>query len=230
MRSVIYSADSQFVSAFQNACLGFDLQGQVAHIPAELMHVCATQALDLVVIDIDSAESGSEMISLVKRESANREIVIFAAGNSLSPEAIIALGASLAMKKPVSIELARRHLRDALLITSGERRLYARVAAAGAMHMQSPSDGKIEGELVNIGEGGVALRLSRVPKERATVEVVFKLPGDSVEIHAPGKISWADAVGNVGVRFGAMEPNSRYRLSDWIANAEKAALSARAAD
>lgn len=223
MRSVIYSADPQFVSAFQNACLGFDLQEQVANAPAELLHLCTAQTLDLIIIDVDSAESGIEMIPLVKRESANREIVIFAAGNSQLPEAMIATGASLAMKKPVSIELARRHLRDALLITDGERRQFNRVAASGAMQMHSVSDGKIEGELVNIGEGGISLRLSRVPTERAVVEVVFKLPGDTIEIHAPGKISWADAVGNVGVRFGALDPKSRYRLADWIANAEKPA-------
>lgn len=223
MRSVIYSADSQFVSAFQNACLGFDLQEQTAKTPAELMHLCTAQTLDLIIIDVDSAESGFQMIPLVKRESANREIVIFAAGTSKSPEAMIASGASLAMKKPVSIELARRHLRDALLITDGERRQFNRVPASGAMQMHSVSDGKIDGQLVNIGEGGLALKLSRVPKERAIVEVVFRLPGDPVEIHAPGKISWADAIGNVGVRFGALDPKSRYRLADWIANAEKPA-------
>ncbi len=225
MRSVIYSADPDFVAAFHSACVGFDLQEYHARTPGELIQLCTTQMVELVVIDVDSATNGAEMLPIVKRESVNRELVIFAAGNERTPDSIISLGASVAMKKPVSIELARRHLRDALLITDGERRQFNRVAARGSMQMLSSSDGKIDGELVNIGEGGVALKLSRVPKERATVEVVFTLPGDTVEIHAAGKISWADPIGNVGVRFGALDPNFRYRLSDWIANAEKSGRS-----
>lgn len=223
MRSVIYSADPQFVAAFHSASTEFKLQHQSVSTPAELMQLCTSQTLDLVVIDLDPAIHGAEMLPLVKRESANREIVIFAGRSSESPESVLALGASVAMAKPISLDLARRHLRDALLITDGERRNYNRVSASGAMHVQSESDGRIDGELVNIGEGGLALKLTRMPRERATVEVVFKLPGEPAEIQAPGKISWADPAGNVGIRFVAMDPNSRYRLSDWIANAEKTA-------
>ena len=223
MRSVIYSADPQFVAAFHNASSEFKLQHQHVTTSVDLIQLCSTQTLDLIVIDLDPAINGIEMLPLVKRESANREVVIFAGRNSETAESVLALGASVAMAKPISMDLARRHLRDALLITDGERRNYNRVSASGAMHMQSESDGRIDGELINVGEGGLALKLKRTPKERATVEVVFKLPGETDEIRAPGKISWADPVGNVGIRFVAMDPNSRYRLSDWIANAEKTA-------
>jgi len=221
MRSIIYSADPEFVSAFQNASLSFNLRPECIQTPAELLHSCTSQTLDLVVIDLDSAEDAVEMLPLVKRESANRELVIFAASNRQSPEAMISMGASLAMAKPVSFELASRHLRDALLITDGERRQFNRVTVTGPMHLKTASDGKIEGQLLNIGEGGLALKLARVPKDRTTVEIVFKLPGDKTEFRAPGKITWADPRGNVGIRFGVLEAAARYRLSDWIANAEK---------
>lgn len=223
MRSVIYSADPDFVSVFHTASAGFHLQQELAHTPDKLMHLSTAQTLDLVVIDLDSAPNAVEMLPLVKRESANREVVIFAASNQHRPEAMISLGASLAMTKPVSLELASRHLRDALLITDGERRQFNRVAVSGPIRLQSVSDGRINGELVNIGEGGLALKLSRVPKDRATVEVVFALPGEKAEFHAPGKITWADPIGNVGIRFGMLEPAARYRLADWITNAEKSA-------
>lgn len=223
MRSVIYSADPQFVAAFHNASGEFKLQQQHVTTAGELMQLCTSQTLDLVVIDLDPAMHGADMLPLVKKESANRDVVIFAGRNNETAESVLALGASVAMAKPISVDLARRHLRDALLITDGERRNYNRVSASGAMHMQSESDGRIDGELINIGEGGLALKLTRTPRERANVEVVFTLPGEPGEIHAPGKISWADPVGNVGIRFIALDPPFRYRLSDWIANAEKAA-------
>lgn len=222
MRAVIYSDDQDFVSAFHNASSGIDLQCQQVGAPAELLHICTAQTVDVVVIDADCATNGAEMIPIVKRESANREVVIFAASDIHAPDSLISGGASVALKKPVSIEIARRHLRDALLITDGERRQYYRVPLTGPMHLHSVSDGKIDGELLNIGEGGLALKLARVPRERATVEIVFRLPGENTEFRTPGKISWADPLGNVGIRFGAMEPTARYRLSDWIAAAEKA--------
>ncbi len=221
MRSVIYSADPDFVANFQLASSAFNIQQEHVANPTDLVHRCTTQTYDLIVVDIDAPTNGHEMIPIIRRESANREVVVFAAGNEQPPDAMVSLGASLALRKPISLDLARRHLRDALLITDGERRLFNRVPVAGPLHMRSTSDGKIEGELVNIGEGGLAMKLARVPKERAIVEVFFKLPGENTEFHAPGKITWADPTGYVGVRFGAMEPTSRYRLSDWIANAEK---------
>lgn len=223
MRSVIYSADPDFVAAFHTASADFNLQQHHVTNPAELMQLCTAQKLDLIVIDLESVNSGLDMLPIVKKESANREVVIFAGSRNQSPESVLALGASVAMAKPVSLDLARRHLREALLITDGERRQYNRVTVSGPIQMQSVSDGRIEGELVNIGEGGLAFKLTRAPKERATVEVIFKLPGEPKEIHAPAKISWADPLGNVGVRFGPLDPTARYRLSDWIANAEKGA-------
>lgn len=220
MRSVIYSADSEFVSAFHNASLRFSLGQERVQIPADLIRLCTSQTVDLLVMDLDSATNATDMLPIVKRESANREVVIFAASNQQRPEAMISMGASLAMTKPVSMESASRHLRDALLITNGERRQFNRVAVTGPMHMKTTADGKIEGQLVNIGEGGLALKLSRVPTDRATVEIAFTLPGEQVEFHAAGKITWADPVGNVGIRFGALEPATRYRLFDWIAKTE----------
>jgi len=223
MRSVIYSADPEFLSAFHSATLGLNLQYQQAQNAADLLHICTATTIDLVVIDVDSVADGADMVALVKRESANRELVMFAASGKREPDSLIGIGASLALRKPVNIEIARRHLCDALLITDGERRQYNRVRVNGQMHLHSVSDGKIDGELVNIGEGGLALKLARVPKERSLVEIVFRLPGDTTEFRAPGKISWADPLGNVGIRFGALEPSARHRLSGFIAGAEKPA-------
>ena len=86
MRSVIYSADPQFVAAFHNASSEFSLQHQHVTAPADLMKLCSTQTLDLIVIDLDPAIKGAEMLPLVKSESANREVVIFAGRTSESPE------------------------------------------------------------------------------------------------------------------------------------------------
>ncbi len=221
MQAVIYSDDQDFVSTFQNASPEINLVYRQVRSQAELLHECKTQTLDLVVIDIDCGSGTAELLALVKEQSSNRESIIFAASGVRPTDSLIVAGASVALKKPVSIEIAKRHLRDVLMVTDGERRQYNRVSLNGPMHLHSVSDGKIDGELVNIGEGGLALKLARVPKERATVEIVFRLPGISDEFRAPGKISWADPLGNVGIRFGALEPAARYRLSDWIAAAEK---------
>lgn len=221
MRCVIYSEDREFVSAFQSASSGVNLEATQVETTAELLQLCSSQTLDLVVVDADSAANAAEMIPIIKRESANREGVVFAASGKLPTESLVDLGASVAMKKPVSVEIARRHLRDVLLITDGERRQYFRVPLSGPIFLHSASDGSIDGQLVNIGEGGLALKLARTPKERATVEIVFRLPGENAEFRTPGKISWADPHGNVGIRFGALEPTARYRICDWIANAEK---------
>jgi hypothetical protein len=219
MRAVIYSVDQEFVSTFVSAST--EIEFRHVRSQAELLHECVAQTLELAIIDGDAGPASTETISTVRRQSANRECVIFAATGAQPTESLIAAGASVALKKPVSVEIARRHLRDVLLVTDGERRQYYRVPLTGPIHLHSVSDGKIDGELVNIGEGGLALKLARVPTERATVEVVFRLPGVRDEFRAPGKISWADRMGNVGIRFGAMEPNARYRLSDWIVAAEK---------
>ncbi len=223
MRCVIYSEDREFVSTFQAALTGLKLEPKQVDAPAELLHLCSEETLDLVIVDADSGSNAVEMVPIIKRESANRQGVLFAASANVPTESLIAFGASVALKKPVTLEIARRHLRDVLMVTDGERRQYYRLPVSGPMSLHSRSDGKIEGQLVNIGEGGLALKLTRPAKERGDVEIIFRLPGESNEFQVPGKITWADPLGNVGIRFGALEPTTRYRITDWITNAEKAA-------
>lgn len=230
MRSLIYSADQEFVSAFKQAAEGFNLEYDVTRSGAELMQLCAAQRYDLAVIDFDPVLGGIDLLPVLRRESANREIVIFAGALNQTSDSVIALGASVCMYKPIPVDMARRHLRDALMITDGERRQFNRVSLSSPVYVLSVSDGKIEGTMVNIGEGGVALKLLRTPKERAAVEVGFQLPGHGSEIRAVGKITWADPVGNVGVRFNQIEAGNRKLILDWIVASEKSFSQAAGSD
>ena len=230
MRSLIYSADSEFISAFKEAAATFHLEYEVTHGAAELIQLCAASPYDLIVVDFDPALGGIDLLPVVRRESANREVVIFAGAIHQTAESVIALGASVCMYKPIAVDMARRHLRDALMITDGERRQFARVAASSPVYLLSVADGKIEGTMLNIGEGGVAMKLLRSPKERSSVEVGITLPGRQSQIRAVGKITWADPAGNVGIRFNQIEPELRKELIDWIVASEKSYSQAASAD
>ncbi len=222
MRSLIYSASQDFVSAFVQASEGFALEYEVTRSSAELMQLCATKMYDLAVVDFDPVLGGIDLLPSIRRDSANREIVIFAGAENQTSESVIALGASVCMYKPISVDMARRHLRDAKMITDGERRQFNRVSVSSPVYVLSLADGKIEGTMINIGEGGVALKLLRSPRERSSVEVGFRLPGHGSEIRAVGKITWADPGGNVGIRFNQIEPACRKRLVEWIVASERA--------
>ncbi len=220
MHLLIFSGDPEFIAAFQSAAEAFKQSAIAIADPVELMAKVSSQPCGLAVVDLDPKSGGAGLLPQIRSLSANREIVVFAGATNETSESVIASGANVVMYKPIQLDMAKRHLRDALMIAEGDRRQFNRVPLSGLASLRSAADGEISGVVLNVGEGGVALKLQRAPMERGPVVCRFRLPDDSEDIVTTGKITWADPAGNVGVRFLEAGSKSHKRLSEWISLVE----------
>ncbi len=76
---------------------------------------------------------------------------------------------------------------------------------------------KLQGELVNLSQGGVGVQLDRELDVRESIQVSFKLPGTRYTVKARGEIAWTDQRGQVGIRFVDVSARLQKGLQLWLA-------------
>jgi hypothetical protein len=71
-----------------------------------------------------------------------------------------------------------------------------------------------DGKMINVSEGGLALRGNLGTAEGSALKLSFDAPGGTVE--AVAQIVWADALGTMGLQFVHMGEEARHRLQQWV--------------
>jgi DNA-binding NtrC family response regulator len=68
---------------------------------------------------------------------------------------------------------------------------------------------------VNISSDGVGMKgISDPPEPGKPLEMEFRLPETSTNIHARGRVTWLDTGGRAGIQFDSIEP--KHLLQDWL--------------
>ena len=99
---------------------------------------------------------------------------------------------------------------------SGAQQQYYRAAIAVPITITS-RQGEEVSETVNISTGGLAIHGIKNPFQFAGgVSVKFSIPGIAEEFSAQAHIVWADAGGNAGLRFTALDDAAAARLNAWL--------------
>jgi len=74
-----------------------------------------------------------------------------------------------------------------------------------------------EGRMMNISEGGLALRVALNASLQQIVRLQFDLPSlEPFPVEAKGEVVWGDTGGLVGIRFLYMGEDSRRHLQEWL--------------
>src|SRR5437763_809978 len=70
--------------------------------------------------------------------------------------------------------------------------------------------------VLNVSEGGIAVRLSEAAKVCQAVRARFNLPGIREAIDVQGQIAWADKHGRAGIRFMRVSSQLQSQLKQWL--------------
>ena len=68
----------------------------------------------------------------------------------------------------------------------------------------------------DVSEGGMAVQMSRRPKNVGSMRVQFTLPGTNILMDSPAEFAWENSEGLAGIRFQNMAPDASIRLKEWI--------------
>lgn len=70
---------------------------------------------------------------------------------------------------------------------------------------------------VNLSSSGIGVRQMLSLKFAGIVDIEFSLPGSAEKMKLKGRITWADSLGNAGIRFVSVPRSAQQSIDDWIA-------------
>jgi DNA-binding response OmpR family regulator len=179
--------------------------------------ICERRHLDGFLIDCDDVPGGRQLLAGIRGSGSNRMSTIFAVVNgNTSVSLAMDEGANFVLGKPLAPERFRAYLKVARVSMEREHRRYFRFSVNLAVRVAADED-SVESRMVNISEGGLALRVAPGHNLQGTVRLEFELPSiEPFKVQAKGEVIWGDTGGLLGVRFLYMGEESRQRLLEWL--------------
>jgi response regulator RpfG family c-di-GMP phosphodiesterase len=182
--------------------------------------------VDGVFVDMQVA-GARELIEGVRKGSSNGKAAIFACvATQGESTATLNAGANFLLKRPLNVDGVALHITIAKDIMLKEKRKYFRHSVNLPVKLR---DGEVEQQarIVNLSEGGMAVRGGKAMKYQSALEFTFEL-ALGAEISGKGHVAWTSSEGMAGILFQSLEGMGRGNLGTWLNAREQ--LGAKAAD
>ncbi|HEU5337458.1 MAG TPA: PilZ domain-containing protein [Terriglobales bacterium] len=180
--------------------------------------ICGRRHLDGIVVDCDDVAGGRELLPEIRGSRSNRMSTIFAVVNGItSISDAMQGGANIVLGKPLAQDRFQAYVEMARVSMEREHRRYFRFAVNLPVHIRGGEEIHAEGRMVNISEGGLAIRLAAGCSLPEIVRLEFDVPSiEPFTVQAKGEVVWGDRSGLIGARFLYMSEESRQRLQEWL--------------
>lgn len=180
--------------------------------------ICQRRHLDGFLVDCDDVPGGRELLGFIRGSGSNRMSTILAVVNGVtSIDQALQDGANFVLGKPVAVERFHSYLKVARVFMEREHRRYFRFSVDLPVRVYRDQDDYMEGRMLNLSEGGLALRMPSGKGLEGTVRVGFEVPSlDPLAVEVKGEVVWSDGSGIIGVRFLYMGDEARRNLLSWL--------------
>jgi ActR/RegA family two-component response regulator len=215
LQSVILSRDSEKVGILMRALSRLDVDVVVCSDCNSALEVIAQQKFDAVVVDFHLLGSKEALKSI--RGQANKKIIVVAiVGEQAGVADAFACGANFVFYEPVTLERAMQSLRAIKNLMYPQRRQHLRKPAYSTAHLKFGQEREVKAIILNVSEGGMAVRLPQPVSGQRSARLRFSLPGTRTDFDIQGELVWVDAKGRAGIRFVRMPLLLQARLSQWL--------------
>jgi DNA-binding response OmpR family regulator len=171
---------------------------------------------DVAVVDVDGMPGAAAVLHGIRQSPSNRNTVTFAIlGGATTPQQAFAMGAQLALEKPLSMDRAVRGFRAANVLVLGERRHFFRHKVEMPVTVKF-GDTELQATATDISEGGMAIRIAKPLEVTTSVELRFVLPGRKTWIGTSAVVAWADEEGRAGVKFEHLPEAGHTEFEHWV--------------
>lgn len=167
------------------------------------------------------------LIEAVRKGTSNGKAAIFAVvQNAGEATATLNAGANFVLRTPLSVEGVALHITIAKDIMLRERRRFFRHAVNIPVAL-TDSESEQRGRVINLSEGGMAVRTVRGLKQWTAIEFALEL-ALGVDLSGKGQVAWTSSEGMAGILFQTLHGMGRGYLGAWLAGREQ--LSRRKTD
>ena len=187
--------------------------------PQEALGKLTNQRFEAVVVDDEDTAAAVLVLDGVKSlPSCKRCLGIVLAGPQTSLGVAFGSGTNLVIYKPISADRLRNGLR-ALRVLMGRRpfRQFPRLQVKIPARLNAGPNIEITALIVELGEGGAALRLRESVPAIGALGLEFVLSNKTNVITTSAEVVWRDVRGGLGVRFLNMPSTCSKLLNEWVA-------------
>jgi response regulator RpfG family c-di-GMP phosphodiesterase len=175
--------------------------------------------IDGVFVDMQVSET-LELIEAIRKGSSNGKVAIFACvQNAGETTATLTAGANFVMRTPLTVEGVALHITIAKDIMLRERRRYFRHAVNLPVTLKD-GEGEQRARVVNLSEGGMAVRAARGLKQWTVIEFALEL-ALGMDLSGKGQVAWTSSEGMAGILFQTLHGMGRGYLEAWLAGREQ---------
>lgn len=226
LQSMVLSRDTDKVSVLMRAFSRLDIDVVVCSEPSSAVALMDRKKFEAVVIDF-SVPGAEGLLKDIRRHHEDKTMIAAILGGETSVSQAFAMGAKFVLYEPITMDRALQGLRAVKSLMYPQRRQQLRKPAYAPVCLKFGPGREIKAVVLNVSEGGIAVRLSEAATVRQAVRARFNLPGlrDAIDVH--GQIAWADKHGRAGIRFLHISSDLHNQLKHWLFPALRESKNAR---
>ena len=177
----------------------------------------AQERFDLLILD---CETQADVIGLLGESRSSRlndsTLAVAVVSGQESIREMFSLGVNFVLYKPMSYERALSSLRAAQSVLHRDKRRKSRAAVHTQAIIDYAGVEQARATLVDLAEGGMAVRFSKKVPPACKVYFQFQLPGQTASVRLSGQVVWQDWNGRAGIQFVDVPQASRRVLQEWL--------------
>ncbi len=212
LSSLVVSRDWSEISVLEcilsSLHMRVDVEPQVERAASKL----AKSKIDALIVDCDLDESGKFLGEITKSLNSVPLLIL----GSPKGRELKRADASFVFEKPISVEQAVRKLSAARNLILHGRLRYHRQSLDAAVSVSYGRGKRVSADLLNLSQGGVAIRTEQAISLPVPVRIDFSLPGDKLKLTTKGEVVW-NRERNAGIRFLALTARQTRDLQLWVA-------------
>ena len=217
LSSMVVSRDWQEVSVLECILGGLHMDVAVESEPQRALERLTNSKIDALIVDCDLNGSGQFFRELQREAPRASTVPLVIMGGPQGRPDMEGTGAMFAFDKPISVEQAVRTLSAARNMILDGRLRYHRAGLEVPVTLSGRHQKRVGGQLINLSQGGLQVRLENGFDGGDLVHASFALPGTKCGVKAEVEVAWSDERGNVGIRFVKIASQMQHTLRVWLA-------------
>jgi len=215
VEALILSRDPQLVRVFRRCFEEVGVSTVTTDALIDAQERITTHKFDAVIVDCDDIEGGGELLAELRKGSSNKNAIAYAVVNErTSMKQAYDVGANFVVEKPITFDRVTRSVRAGHGLIYRERRRYSRHPLSSAATLELPDRKEVQGSVVNVSEGGMAIA-TRVAVERAQMLRVRFTLDSTTPIDAKVEVAWVKE-GQLGLKFAGFGVASKGIFDKWM--------------
>jgi PilZ domain len=217
VNSLLVTRDSQVQHTVAGVFAGIDLR--LREDSKSALELISRSHFDGFIIDCDGLDEGRNIVTGIRQSRANRQSVILNIVNgTTSVETATGLGSNFVLGKPLETVRLEAYLRSAIQKMEAEHRRYFRYQLTLDAEVILREGTTIPAQILNISDGGFAMRLLDRAHLHGAVTVWFILPGPKRTVITGSAAPCWSTEPIFGMKFVSMDDETRSAYQEWLSS------------